>query len=100
MMINRGYITAGEAGLIVFLAGMAVFVIALWLSAGKNADDHGGGNYADEQHIYREPNMCAIRVTAPCGDNDICRYKASVPCDELEALIRKERKHDTVRETN
>ena len=89
MMISRGYITAGEAGLIVFLTGMAVFVIAIWLSAGKNADDHGGGNYADEQHIYREPNMCAIRVEATCGD-DICRYKASVPCDELEALIRKQ----------
>lgn len=93
-MINRGYITAGEAGLIVFLAGMAVFVIAIWLSAGKNADDQ----YID--NMVRESDMCAIRVTAPCGDNDICRYKASVPCDELEALIRKERKHDTVRETN
>ena len=99
MMINRGYITAGEAGLIVFLAGMAVFVIAIWLSVGKNADDHGGGNYADDKHIDRESDMCAIRVEAPCGD-DICRYKASVPCDELEALLRKERKHDTVRETN
>ena len=93
MMINRGYITAGEAGLIVFLAGMAVFVIALWLSAGKNADDQ----YID--NMVREPNMCIIRVEAPCGD-DICRYKASVPCDELEALIMKERKHDTVCETN
>ena len=92
--MTRGYVTPGEAGLIVFLVGMAVFVIALLLSAGKNADDHGGGNYADEQHIYREPNMCVIRVEAPCGD-DICRYKASVLCDELEALIRKERKHDT-----
>ena len=90
-MINRGYITAGEAGLIVFLVGMAVLSIAILIGVGKSAD---------EQHIYREPNMCAIRVTAPCGDNDICRYKASVPCDELEALIRKERKHDTVRETN
>ena len=90
MMMNRGYITAGEAGLIVFLVGMAVFVIALWLSVGKNADDHGGGNYADEQHIDRESDMCVIRVTAPCGDDDICRYTASVPCDELEALIRKQ----------
>ena len=92
-MISRGYITAGEAGLIVFLAGMAVFVIAIWLSAGKNADDQ----YID--NMVREPNMCVIRVTAPCGDNDICRYKASVPCDELEALIRKERKQG-LRETN
>ena len=90
MMINRGYVTAGEAGLIVFLVGMAVLSIAVWADYGKRAD---------AQYIYREPNMCVIRVEAPCGD-DICRYKASVPCDELEALIRKERKHDTVRETN
>ena len=93
MMMNRGYITAGEAGLVVFLTGMAVFVIAIWLSVGKNADDQ----YID--NMVRESDMCVIRVEAPCGD-DICRYKASVPCDELEALIRKERKHDTVRETN
>ena len=87
MTIKRGYITAGEAGLIVFLiltAGIAVVVIALWLSAGKNADEQ----YID--NMVRESDMCVIRVEAPCGD-DICRYKASVPCDELEALIRKER---------
>ena len=93
MMINRGYITAGEAGLIVFLVLMATFTVALWIGVGKNADDQ----YID--NMVREPNMCVIRVTAPCGD-DICRYTASVPCDELEALIRKERKHDTVREIN
>ena len=87
---TRGYVTAGEAGLIVFLVGMAVFSIAVWADYGKRAD---------AQYIDRELNMCVIRVEAPCGD-DICRYKASVPCDELEALIRKERKHDTVRETN
>ena len=92
MMISRGYITAGEAGLIVFLAGMAVFVIAIWLSAGKNADDQ----YID--NMVRESDMCVIRVTAPCGD-ETCRYKASVPCDELETLIRKERKQG-LRETN
>ena len=93
MMMNRGYVTSGEAGLIVFLVLMATFIVALLIGAGKNADDQ----YID--NMGREPNMCVIRVEAPCGD-DICRYKASVPCDELEALIRKERKHDTVRETN
>ena len=92
MMINRGYITAGEAGLIVFLVLMATFIVALLIGAGKNADDR----YID--NMVREPNMCVIRVEAPCGD-DICRYKASVPCDELEALIRKERKQG-LRETN
>ena len=89
-MISRGYITAGEAWLIVFIAG-SVIGTAFFITVLFN-------NYyaqkADAPHIYRESDMCAIRVTAPCGD-DICRYKASVPCDELEALIRKERKHDT-----
>ena len=80
MMMNRGYVTSGEAGLIVFLVLTAVFIIALLIGASKNADD---------QYIYREPNMCVIRAESPCGD-DICRYKASVPCDELEALIRKQ----------
>lgn len=92
MMINRGYITAGEAGLIVFLVLTAVFIIALLIGASKNADDQ----YID--NMVRESDMCVIRVESPCGD-DICRYKASVPCDELEALIRKERKQG-LRETN
>lgn len=90
MMINRGYVTAGEAGLIVFLVLMATFIVALLIGAGKNADDQRIDN------IARESDICVIRVEAPCGD-DICRYKASVPCAELEALIRKERKHDTER---
>ena len=89
MMISRGYITAGEAGLIVFIAG-SVIGTALFTTAFFT-------NYytqkADAQYIDRESNMCVIRVTAPCGD-DICRYKASVPCAELEALIRKEQKND------
>lgn len=89
MMINRGYVTPGEAGLIVLLVGMAVLSIAVLVGYGKTAD---------VQYIDREPNMCVIRVTVPCGD-DICRYKASVPCDELEALIKKERKQG-LRETN
>lgn len=87
--MNRGYVTSGEAGLIVFLVLMATFIVALLIGAGKNADDQ----YID--NMVRESDMCVIRVTAPCGDDDICRYTASVPCDELKALIRKERKHDT-----
>lgn len=74
--MNRGYVTPGEAGLIVFLVLM---VIALVICAGKNADD---------QLIDRESDMCVIRVTAPCGDDDICRYKTSVPCAELDALVK------------
>lgn len=90
MMINRGYITAGAAGLIVFIAGSVIGMAFITTAFSANYYTQK----ADAPHIYREPNMCVIRVETPCGD-DICRYKASVPCDELEALIRKERKHDT-----
>lgn len=76
--MTRGYVTPGEAGLIVFLSLVALFIIALLIGAGKNADD---------QYIDRESDMCVIRVTAPCGD-DICRYKASIPCAEVDALIK------------
>lgn len=89
--MNRGYVTQGEVGLIVFMAAMIiVFVISACkfaflidlIDAGKNADDQH-----DAQYIDRESDMCVIRVTAPCGD-DICRYKASVPCAELDALVK------------
>lgn len=79
--MNRGYVTSGEAGLIVFLVLMATFIVALLIGAGKNADDQ----YID--NMVRESDMCVIRVTAPCGD-DICRYTASVPCSELDALVK------------
>lgn len=77
--MNRGYVTPGEAGLIVFLSLIMAFIIALLIGADKNAD---------AQHIDREHNMCVIRVTAPCGDSDICRYSTSVPCAEIESLIK------------
>ena len=89
---TRGYVTAGEAGLIVFIMG-TVLITALFFA------EYYYSQKADVQHIDRESDLCVIRVEASCGDN-ICRYKTSVPCDELETLIRKERKHDTVRETN
>lgn len=80
--MSRGYMTSGEAGLIVFLVLMAVFIIDILITAGKNADDQYIAN------IARESDMCVIRVTAPCGDDDICRYTASVPCSELDALVK------------
>lgn len=80
MIMTRGYVTPGEAGLIVFLVLMAAFIVALLIGAAKNADD---------QYIDRESDMCVIRVTAPCGDDDICRYKTSVPCAEVDALVKK-----------
>ena len=88
--MSREYVTPGEGGLIVFIAAMIiVFAIsgkfAFLIDAGKNADDQH-----DAQHIDREHNMCEIRVTRPCGD-DICRYKASVPCAEVDALVKTSR---------
>lgn len=77
--MNRGYVTSGAAGLIVFLSLTALFVIFLLICADKNADT---------QHIDREYDMCLISVTAPCEEDDICRYKASVPCSELDALVK------------
>ena len=78
-MNDKGYVTSGAAGLIVFLSLTALFVIALLICADKNAD---------AQHIDREHDICVIRVTAPCGDSDICRYSTSVPCAEIESLIK------------
>lgn len=77
--MTKGYVTSGEAGLIVFISLTALFVIALLICAGKNAD---------ARYIDREYDMCVISVTAPCGNDDICRYKASVPCSELDALVK------------
>lgn len=77
--MTRGYVTPGEAGLIVYLSGMTVLVIVLLIGAGKQADDQG---------IDRESDLCVIRVTAPCGDDDICRYTTRVPCAELDALVK------------
>lgn len=81
---TRGYVTPGEAGLIVFLVGSVigtVLITALFFA------EYYYSQKADVQHIDRAPEMCVIRVEASCGD-DICSYKTSVPCDELEALTR------------
>lgn len=83
--MNRGYVTPGEAGLIVFIAGS---VIGTALITTLFFAEYYYSQKADVQHIDREHNMCEIRVTAPCGDDDICRYKASVPCAELDALVK------------
>ena len=84
VMMTRGYVTPGEAGLIVFLVGS---VIGTALITSVFLADYYCSKKADVQHIDREHNMCEIRVTRPCGD-DICRYKASIPCAEVDALIK------------
>ena len=82
MMMSRGYVTPGEAGLIVFLVGS---VIGTALITSVFLADYYCSKKADAQHIDREHNMCEIRVTAPCGD-DICRYRINVSCAEVDAL--------------
>ena len=36
---------------------------------------------------------CYIRAAVPCGDDDLCRYSATVDCESLERLV-KESKDD------
>ena len=83
--MTRGYVTPGEAGLIVFITGS---VIGTALITTLFFAEYYYSQKADVRHIDREHNMCEIRVTAPCGD-DICRYKASVPCAEVDVLVKK-----------
>lgn len=78
--MNRGYVTAGEAGLIVFLVLMAAFIIALLIGAGKNAD----AQYINNK--VRESGMCVISVTAPCGDDDLQIHGKCAMC--LDALVK------------
>ena len=88
--MNRGYVTAGEAGLIVFVVGTVIGTVLLTIAFFV---EYYYSQKADVQHIDRESyvdresDMCVIRVTAPCGD-DICRYKTSVPCAELNRLVK------------
>ena len=37
--------------------------------------------------------MCYIRAAVPCGDDELCRYSATVDCESLERLV-KESKDD------
>lgn len=83
-VMTRGYVTPGEAGLIVFIAGS---VIGTALITSVFLADYYCSKKADVQHIDGEHNMCEIRMTAPCGD-DICRYRINVSCADLDALIK------------
>lgn len=94
--MNRGYVTAGEAGLIVFIVGTIIGTVLITMACFA---EHYYRQKADVQHIdresyverepyvERESDMCIIRVTAPCGD-DICRYNTSISCTELDRLVK------------
>lgn len=47
----------------------------------------------DESKQAVKDGKCYIRVAVPCGDDDICRYSATVDCESLERLV-KESKDD------
>lgn len=49
---------------------------------------------ADQDDVARKigreikAGTCPVRVATACGD-DVCKYTARVPCDELEALVKR-----------
>ena len=47
----------------------------------------------DESKQAVKDGKCYIRVAVPCGDDDLCRYSATVDCESLERLV-KESKDD------
>lgn len=50
-------------------------------------------NLGDESKQAVKDGKCYIRAAVPCGDDDICRYSATVDCESLERLV-KESKDD------
>ena len=50
-------------------------------------------NLGDESKQAVKDGKCYIRAAVPCGDDDICRYSATVDCEALERLV-KESKDD------
>ena len=59
-------------------------------------------NLGDESKQAVKDGKCYIRVAVPCGDDELCRYSATVDCESLERLV-KESKDDgkgKTKETN
>ena len=50
-------------------------------------------NLGDESKQVVKDGKCYIRAAVPCGDDDICRYSATVDCESLDKLV-KESKDD------
>lgn len=50
-------------------------------------------NLGDESKQAVRDGRCYIRAAVPCGDNELCRYSATVDCESLERLV-KESKDD------
>lgn len=50
-------------------------------------------NLGDESKQAVKDGKCYIRAAVPCGDDELCRYSATVDCESLERLV-KESKDD------
>lgn len=50
-------------------------------------------NLGDESKQVVKDGKCYIRVAVPCGDDELCRYSATVDCESLDRLV-KESKDD------
>ena len=50
-------------------------------------------NLGDESKQAVKDGRCYIRAAVPCGDDELCRYSATVDCESLEKLV-KESKDD------
>lgn len=50
-------------------------------------------NLGDESKQAVKDGKCYIRVAVPCGDDELCRYSATVDCQSLDRLV-KESKDD------
>lgn len=50
-------------------------------------------NLGDKSKQAVKDGKCYIRAAVPCGDDELCRYSATVDCDSLDRLV-KESKDD------
>ena len=45
-------------------------------------------NLGDESKQAVKDGKCYIRAAVPCGDDELCRYSATVDCESLERLVK------------
>ena len=52
-------------------------------------------NLGDESKQAVKDGKCYIRATVPCGDDELCRYSATVNCESLERLVKEKMNEQT-----
>lgn len=45
-------------------------------------------NLGDESKQAVRDGRCYIRAAVPCGDDELCRYSATVDCESLGRLVK------------